>query len=63
MPRASIEKAYKLLQAVWAMKCKNIPGTGTISKYKACLNTHGRQQELGVNYWDTYAPVVHWMSV
>jgi hypothetical protein len=58
MPNASIDKANKPLQAVWAMKQKRIPGTGAISKYTARLNTHGRQQELSVNYWDTYAPVV-----
>jgi hypothetical protein len=45
------------------MKQKRIPGTGLISKYKARLNAHGGQQEEGVNYWDTYAPVVRWMSV
>jgi hypothetical protein len=27
------------------------------------LNAHGGQQEEGVNYWDTDAPVVCWMSV
>jgi hypothetical protein len=63
LPRASIDKANKPLQAVWAMKRKRIPGTGAISKNKAHLNAHGGQQELGVNYWDTHAPVVCWTSV
>jgi hypothetical protein len=63
MPRSAIDPNNKPLQAVWAMKRKRIPGTGFISKYKARLNAHGGQQEEGVNYWDTYAPVVRWMSV
>jgi hypothetical protein len=63
MPHATIDKKNKPLQAMWAMKRKRIPGTGAISKYKARLNAHGGQQEEGVNYWDTYAPVVCWMSV
>jgi hypothetical protein len=29
------------------MKGKRIPGTGTITKYKARFNAHGRQQEIG----------------
>ena len=30
---------------------------------KAHLNVHGGQQEHGVHYWDTYAPVVTWQMV
>ena len=32
-------------------------------KWKACLNVHGGQQEHGVHYWDTYAPVVTWQTL
>ena len=32
-------------------------------KYKARLCAHGGQQEYGINYWDTYSPVVNWISV
>jgi hypothetical protein len=63
LPCTAIDSKNKPLQAVWAMKHKKLPGTGAISKYKARLNAHGGQQEEGVNYWDTYAPVVRWMSV
>ena len=30
---------------------------------KAQLNVQGGQQEHGVHYWDTYAPVVTWQMV
>jgi hypothetical protein len=63
LPCSSINPKQKPLQAVCAIKWKRIPGTGAISKYKARLNAHGGQQEAGVNYWDTYAPVVCWMSI
>jgi hypothetical protein len=53
----------KPFQAVWAMKQKCIPGSGLILKYKARLNAYGGQEDEGVNYWDTYVPVVCWMSV
>ena len=31
-------------------------------KLKARLNLHGGQQEVRVNYKDTYAPIVNWFS-
>ena len=34
-----------------------------VYKWKARLNVHGCQQEHGVHYWDTYAPVVTWQTV
>jgi len=37
--------------------------TGEISKYKMMLNGHGSQQEQGINYWETYSPVVMWTKV
>jgi len=34
-----------------------------VYKHKARLAAHGGQQEYGVNYWETYAPVVSWTSI
>ena len=31
-------------------------------KWKARLNVHGGQQEHGVNFWETYVPVVRWQT-
>jgi hypothetical protein len=50
----------RILDAVWAMRRKRRLGTGEIYKWKARLNVHGGQQEYGINYWETYAPVVAW---
>lgn len=33
----------------------------SISKWKAHLNVHGSKPQHGVNYWETYAPVVNLM--
>ena len=35
---------------------------GRIIKHKARLCAHGLIQKWGVNYWETYYPVVNWMS-
>ena len=32
-------------------------------KHKARLFSHGGMQQWGVNYWETYSPVVNWISV
>lgn len=58
-----VPESTKLLDSVWAMRCKQRISTGKVYKYKACLNAHGRQQVQGIHYWDTYAPVVTWFSI
>ena len=48
--------------AIWSFKRKRFPD-GTIMKYKARLCAHGGMQQWGIDYWETYAPVVNWLSV
>ena len=52
----------KQIMTIWSFKRKRHPD-GSLSKYKARLCCHGGQQQWGVNYWETYAPVISWMSV
>eukprot|EP00957_Ditylum_brightwellii_P122530 9344192-Ditylum_brightwellii.AAC.1 len=59
---AIVPKGTKILDDVWAMKCKKDIKVRKIAKYKDRLNVHGGQQEYGMNYFDTYAPVVTWSS-
>ena len=48
--------------AIWSFKRKRFPN-GSLNKHKARLCAHGGQQTWGLDYWDTYAPVVTWASV
>jgi len=48
--------------SIWSFKRKRFPD-GRLMKHKARLCAHGGQQQWGVNYWETYAPVVNWISV
>jgi len=32
-------------------------------KYKARLNAHEGQQVHGVNYWETFAPIIKWTTI
>ena len=61
VPRSEIGDA-PTIQSVWSFKRKRRPD-GSLLKHKARLCAHGGMQEYGVNYWDTYAPVVNWISI
>ena len=63
VPISKMPKGTKVLDAIWAMRRKRKIMTGEIYKWKARLNIHGGQQEHGVNYWETYAPVVSWPTI
>ena len=36
---------------------------GKMVKYKSRICAHSGMQEKGINYWETYSPIVQWMSV
>ena len=59
----TIPQGTKVLDSIWSMKRKRDIITRRIIKWKARLNVHGGQQVHGVNYFETYSPVVHWFSV
>ena len=59
--RASVGNPKTIL-AIWSFKRKRLPN-GQISCYKTRLCAHGGMQHWGVNYWETFSPIVNWMSV
>eukprot|EP00978_Attheya_sp_CCMP212_P048469 scaffold525506_cov142-Attheya_sp.AAC.1 len=61
--RSSIPAGKKVLPAVWAMKRKRRIATREIYKWKARLNIHGGKQTKGVDYWETYSPMVTWNAI
>ncbi|KAL7466170.1 hypothetical protein ACHAXS_006459 [Conticribra weissflogii] len=62
IPRSEIPPGVKAIQAIWSFKRKRFPD-GSLNKHKARLCAHGGMQQWGVNYWETYAPVVNWISM
>ena len=62
MSRSMMPKGTKTIMSVWSFKRKRYPD-GRVLKHKARLCAHGGMQTWGVNYWETYAPVVNWLSV
>ena len=63
IPKQDMPPNTKLLDMVWAMWRKRRIDTRQVYKWKACLNVHGGQQEHGVNFWETYVPVVSWQTL
>jgi len=62
IPRWQKPPDVKTILAIWSFKRKRFPD-GRINKWKARLCAHGGMQTYGVNYWETYAPTVNWISV
>ena len=54
-------KSEKIMM-IWSFKRNRHPDE-TLNKQKARLCCHGRHQQRGVDYWNTYAQVVSWLSV
>ena len=61
--RQDVPEGTKVLPSVWAFKQKRRIDTRKVYKHKARLNVHGGHQKHGVNYWETYSPVVTWQSI
>ena len=51
-----------VIQGTWAFKLKRFPD-GLIKKFKARFCARGDQQLEGVDFFETYAPVVQWTTV
>ncbi|KAL7525296.1 hypothetical protein ACHAWF_001294, partial [Thalassiosira exigua] len=45
------------------MRCKRDLVTNEIKKNKARLKVHGGKQTYGINYFETYAPIVTWFAI
>ncbi|KAL7479730.1 hypothetical protein ACHAW6_008691 [Cyclotella cf. meneghiniana] len=61
--RDEVPKGHKVTPSVWAMRRKRNLITNEIKSHKARLNLHGGKQVYGVNYFETYAPVVTWFAI
>ena len=50
------------IRLTWAFKCKRFPD-GLIEKFKARFCARGDMQLEGVDFFETYAPVVQWTTI
>ena len=61
--RSEVPEDADVVPSVWAMRRKRDITTNEVKKYKARLNLHGGKQVYGMNYYETYAPVVTWFAI
>jgi hypothetical protein len=59
----TVPEGATVLPTVWALRRKRKQDTGEIYKYKGRLNVDGSKQQKGINYWETFAPVVTWPAI
>jgi hypothetical protein len=60
--RSSVPEGKKVLPSTWALKLKRYPD-GRPRKFKARFCVRGDFQEEGVDYFESYSPVVQWSTV
>jgi hypothetical protein len=60
--RSKVPEDVQIIPSVWLMQRNRDLMTNKIKSHKARLNLHGRKQIYGMNYFETYAPVVTWFA-
>jgi hypothetical protein len=61
--RSKVPDDVQIMPSVWLMQRKRDLTTNEIKLHKARLNLHGGEQIYGMNYFETYAPVVAWFAI
>jgi hypothetical protein len=54
--------SMNVLPSTWAFKCKRYPD-GRVKKFKARFCARGDRQKEGIDYFETWSPVVQWQTV
>jgi hypothetical protein len=57
-----LETMPNVIQSTWDFKCNRF-ANGLIKKFKACFCARGDMQLEGVDFFETYAPVVQWTTI
>ena len=52
----------KVLKGTWAFKLKRTPD-GVAYRHRSRFCVRGDQQEYGINYFETFAPVIQWSTI
>ena len=62
LPMSSLPSSAHIIRLIWSFKRKRNP-FGELTKHKARLCVHGGMQREGVDFHNTFAPVVNWSTV
>jgi hypothetical protein len=61
--QSNVPKDVQIVPSVWSLRRKCDLTTNKVKSHKARLNLHGGNQVYGMNYFETYAPVVTWFTI
>ena len=62
IPRNSVPPDKTILQAIWSHRRKTKPD-GTVHCHRSRICVDGSMQKEGIDYQDTYSPVVKWSTI
>jgi hypothetical protein len=60
---SKVPEDVQIVPSVWSMQHKRDLTTNEIKSHKARMNLHGRKKIYGMNYFETYAPVVTLLAI
>jgi hypothetical protein len=63
VPRDTVPEDAQIIPSVWLMQRKRDLTTNDVKSHKAWLNLHGDKQVYGMNYFETYTPIVTWFAI
>jgi hypothetical protein len=61
-PKINLPPKTRYLDLIWTCRCKCHPD-GSLKKYKARLSVNGSRQIQGIDYTESFAPVVQWSTI
>jgi hypothetical protein len=62
IPKINLPPRTRYLDLIWTYRRKRRPD-GSLKKYKACLCVNRSRQIQGINYTESFAPVVQWSTI
>jgi hypothetical protein len=60
--QSEVPEDIQIVPSVWALRCKHDLTKNKVKSHKARLNLQDGQQVYIMNYFETYAPVVTWLT-
>jgi hypothetical protein len=62
IPKINLPPHTQYIDLIWTYRRKRRPD-GSLKKYKACLCVNGSRQIQGIDYTESFAPVVQWSTI
>jgi hypothetical protein len=61
--QSKVPEDVQIVPSVWSLQRKHDPTMNEVKSHKARLNLHSGKQVYGINYFETYTPIVTWFAI